>query len=112
MSTELRTIQNTGIDEQVEVRMRKGDFANRTGVRLMHDGWEWGTFVAVDDDGISANTDFIVRACNSHAAMLEALKAAENQLTAYDVQNFGTITETTKAARAAIAKAERGEGGS
>lgn len=53
-----------------------------------------------DNDEARANAAFIVRACNAHYQMLEALKTAQAAL------DFADFPETLKAVRAAIAAAE------
>lgn len=52
-----------------------------------------------------ANAEFIARACNAHADLLEALRNITNSAAKYRVPNPAYV----EAARAAIAKAERGQ---
>lgn len=76
-----------------------------------YDSRIWGNGVLVADAATRANAAFIVRACNSHADLVEALKLTVSRMEWFakhsaDQQQAEWITVSIAEARAALANAK------
>lgn len=67
----MEAVEHRLIDEQLPTLILHGDVEHRTGVRLLSDGWDLGTWIDSEWDGISPHSTLFAAA----PALLDACKA-------------------------------------